>query len=289
MEIPMINNTSEVQLALGLENEEIFGPWIRTNNCDSAGQQLADRHYSRQTIGAKRFTRPGKNLVLRTEKGDAVCAVWKGKYRRDHLEAYEITILRNESDHLSSTLAAYACLAAFETFGDIRDGIITYVDEKKVDSQNPGFCFRAIGFKKIGRTEVRNLLIYQLKQHDLKRYFETIKTNEQLKNHFKFLVDDAIQTAKQGDIYEGIEQFAEAMALEQTLMGLYRFAKNKLKIHVAKQEKQSFQFVPCLEDFLLMVYGELLADEIEYWNKIVTEKTVSFYLNNKEIGKQTVL
>ena len=46
--------------------------WQVTKKTDVTCRQLADRHYSRQTVGATSFCRPGKNYVLRTAAGDAV-------------------------------------------------------------------------------------------------------------------------------------------------------------------------------------------------------------------------
>lgn len=138
-----------------------YGPWAKTHKGDQACRMLADRHYSRQTIGDKQFCRPGKNLVLRTPGADAVWVTWKG-IRDDGLEALECTIFRNESPHLSSDMIRYAIAATIEKWGGLpRDGLITYVDEDKVRSSNPGFCFLKAGFKKIGRSKVRGLLLFQ--------------------------------------------------------------------------------------------------------------------------------
>ncbi|WP_079524039.1 hypothetical protein [Solibacillus isronensis] len=49
--------------------------WQVTKKTDVTCRQLADRHYSRQTVGATSFCRPGKNYVLRTAAGDAVLLV----------------------------------------------------------------------------------------------------------------------------------------------------------------------------------------------------------------------
>lgn len=267
-----------VQMLLNLEEEKKFGPWVRTHNCDPAGRELADRHYSRQTIGAPRFTRPGTNLVLRTPNGDAIWASWFGKYRRDGLDAYECTIFRNESTYMSSYLIAYACLATFETFGDIEDGIITYVDETKVKSNNPGFSFRSVGFKKIGRTKKAKLLIYQLKKDDLINYFKTIDKNEEYKKYFDVLVRESIYWAKNDEIYEAIDVFSKAMAIEKSLNDFYKFAKNKLKVHLV--DKKNFTYMPCLEDFLMWVYGDWVpVEELEYWKEKIEEKREIITLN----------
>lgn len=99
-----------VQLLLPLTDTKVFGPWQIVNECDPAGRALADRHYSRQTIGAARFTRPGKNLILLSPNGDAVWVSWNSNFGRDKRKVYECTLFRNESDYLSSFLIACGCL-----------------------------------------------------------------------------------------------------------------------------------------------------------------------------------
>jgi len=140
-----------------------YGPWLVTHKGDRSCRMLADRHYSRQTPGADMFCRPGRNLVLRTAPGDAVWVTWDG-IRDDGLRAWECTIFRNESDHLSSSLVAAAVRATEKEWGrPPADGLITYVDAGKVRSVNPGCCFRAAGWRRIGRSKKRGLILLQLR------------------------------------------------------------------------------------------------------------------------------
>lgn len=139
-----------------------YGPWLVVPKGDDSCRQLADRHYSRQTVGSPQFTRPGHNLVLRTALGNAVWVTWSG-VRDDGLQAWECTIFRNESDHLSSDMIRAAVTATIGTWGQPPpDGIITYVDASKVRSTNPGYCFKAAGFRRIGKSKVRGLVLLQL-------------------------------------------------------------------------------------------------------------------------------
>src|SRR5690606_32667924 len=126
---------------------------------------LADRHYSRQTVGDPQFCRPGRNLVLRTAHGDAVWVTWHG-IRDDGMKAWECTIFRNESGNLSSEMVKQAIAATIGEWGTpARDGIITYVDQSKVRSLNPGFCFKMAGFREIGKSKKRGLILLQLTLH----------------------------------------------------------------------------------------------------------------------------
>lgn len=138
-----------------------YGPWIVTHKGDRACRMLADRHYSRQSIGHPMFTRPGRNLVLRTAEGDAVWVTWQG-IRDDGFQAWECTIFRNESKYLSSDMIRHAIKATVSEWGKPpEDGIITYVDHSKVRSTNPGFCFLKAGFQRVGKSKKRGLILLQ--------------------------------------------------------------------------------------------------------------------------------
>jgi hypothetical protein len=138
-----------------------YGPWIVTHKGDKSGRLLADRHYSRQTIGHPMYTRPGKNLVLRTADGMAVWVTWSG-IRDDGLDAWECTIFRNETTILSSEMIKHAVIATESEWGKLPDdGIITYVAANKVKSVNPGYCFKKAGWKQIGQSKRRKLILLQ--------------------------------------------------------------------------------------------------------------------------------
>ena len=149
-----------VQTMLDLQQ---YGPWVVTHKGDMSCRQLADRHYTRQTVGAPMFTRPGRNLVLRTPFGDAVWVTWSG-IRDDGMDAWECALFRNESAHLSSDMIRWAVRASLAEWGrPPKDGFITYVDQTKVRSSNPGFCYIAAGWKKVGFSRKRGLLLLQVK------------------------------------------------------------------------------------------------------------------------------
>lgn len=138
-----------------------YGPWLVTHKGDRSCRLLADRHYTRQTVGSPQFCRPGRNLVLRTAAGDAVWVTWSG-IRDDGLQAWECTIFRNESEYLSSDMILGALAATIAEWGQPPpDGIITYVDQSKVRSSNPSFCFFKAGFQRIGRSKRRRLILLQ--------------------------------------------------------------------------------------------------------------------------------
>ena len=67
------------------------------------------------------------------------------------LDGWTCTIFRNETRELSSRLLLAAERALGERFGDCGpDGLITYVDRRKVQSRNPGYCFKCAGWRRTG-------------------------------------------------------------------------------------------------------------------------------------------
>lgn len=126
---------------------------------DQHARALADRHYSRRTVGSAQFMPPGQTLVLLTPAADAVFGWWRPHPAANitpmnGLIGWTCTIFRNESSTLSSTLilaAEYALLAAGHDIGP--DGLITYVWDKRVrPTQQPGWCFIKAGWRATGRS-----------------------------------------------------------------------------------------------------------------------------------------
>ncbi|MBP1893008.1 hypothetical protein J2Z18_002110 [Paenibacillus lactis] len=152
------------QLMLDLQQ---YGPWIVTHKGDRSCRLLADRHYSRQRPGHPMFTRPGRNLVLRSAAGDAVWVTWSG-VRDDGMDAWECTLFRNESSIRSSEMIRFAVTATVAEWGKPpADGIITYVDGRKIRSTNPGCCFKAAGWRRIGKSKHRGLILLQFIQREV--------------------------------------------------------------------------------------------------------------------------
>lgn len=123
------------------------GHLIQTNHFDQECRILADRHYSRRTIGSRQFCYSGRKLVLRNEPGD-ILFVWMfpdPSMRMDGQTGYNCAIFRNESSRKSSEIILEAESMAFEKWGP--DRLYTYIDPKCVKSVNPGYCFKVAGWK----------------------------------------------------------------------------------------------------------------------------------------------
>lgn len=140
--------------------------WIRSWRADPQVAALADRHYSRKTVGAAQFAPPGRNLTLRTFGADAGWVTcWPLPEYVDHAwgDCYTCTLFRNESDALSSELITEAVAATRAKFGDPPSGgFLTFIDEDEVASPNPGYCFLMAGWERVGRTKDRNLIVMWL-------------------------------------------------------------------------------------------------------------------------------
>lgn len=125
---------------------------VKASPVDPEMRALADRHYSRQTIGAREFVGNGRKLVLRDAAGEVVFGwLWpQDRYRLDGQTGFNCTIFRNESTRQSSDIILEAERHAVAYWGPNR--CYTYVDASKVRSTNPGFCFQMAGWQKGGRS-----------------------------------------------------------------------------------------------------------------------------------------
>jgi hypothetical protein len=134
---------------------------------EPAGARLADRHYSRRNIGSPQFMPPGQTLVLVTPLGDAVFGWWRphpdsGLVAMNKLDGWTCSIFRNEGRLLSSDLILEAEQALAERYTCGPDGLLTYVFDSKIRSVNPGFCFKAAGWKRRGRSaDGKKTLLYK--------------------------------------------------------------------------------------------------------------------------------
>lgn len=145
--------------------------WLRTTKFDAIGASLADRHYSRRTIGSPQFMPPGQTIVLIPPSENALFGWWRpdpssGIKAMNGLDGWTCTIFRNESALLSSALVldAERAMADFG-YNCGPDGMITYVWDKRVASENPGYCFKMAGWKRTGRSADGKKSLLQ-KPHD---------------------------------------------------------------------------------------------------------------------------
>jgi hypothetical protein len=149
--------TAAVQHGFDFASER-GAPWVRVGKFDARAAALADRHYSRRTVGSNQFMPPGQTVVLVTPDGSAVFGWWRphpssGIEAWNKLDGWTCSIFRNESGSLSSGLILAAERALVdEGHGCGADGLITYVWDSRIRSVNPGACFKAAGWKASGRS-----------------------------------------------------------------------------------------------------------------------------------------
>lgn len=136
--------------------------WIETKDGDSFARQLADRHYSRKTHGAKMFVGPGEKIVMVTPDYKALFCWRISRIRKDGQEGIECTIFRNESNILSSELIRQAVEIGKHRWPNEKR-FFTYVKDSAVKSINPGCCFIKAGWRKCGRNKNGKLTILELR------------------------------------------------------------------------------------------------------------------------------
>jgi hypothetical protein len=126
---------------------------IVTTHFDQEMRILADRHYSRRTVGARQFLYSGRKLVIRNAEGTMLFGwVWcNEELRLDRQKGYNCAIFRNESDRRSSDIILECEALAYAKWGLNR--VFTYVDPGKIRSKNPGCCFKKAGWKRIGTSQ----------------------------------------------------------------------------------------------------------------------------------------
>ena len=163
----------------------IDGHWIGIHDADPRAIALYRRHYSSKSKSnnSHGFIGVGERMVLLTLKGDALFA-WhlkitpqerdsrepekRRKLRGNEPSIYNIgedrvglmcSVFRNEGPTLSSELILEAEELAWQRWPGIR--LFTYVWDSKVESVNPGYCFKMAGWKTCGRNADGRLTILE--------------------------------------------------------------------------------------------------------------------------------
>jgi hypothetical protein len=128
--------------------------WHAVKDGNAAALELYLRHYSARRYkdgrARKLFCGPGEKMVLLTGKEDALF-VWR-KYINDGGQTgVNCAVFRNESGIESSALIREAVEHARKRWPGER--LYTYVNPRKIRSTNPGYCFKAAGWRVCGMTK----------------------------------------------------------------------------------------------------------------------------------------
>jgi len=142
----------------------VEGVWHAVSRRDVRARRLADRHYSRQTPGAKDFMASGRTLVMLT---DDELAVWGAIENLDPAgnRRWRCSIFRNEGPERSSELVREATARTFDYwlrhYGAIPSvPLQTEVDPRRVrHKRDPGRCFLRAGWVRVG--QARGLVVLE--------------------------------------------------------------------------------------------------------------------------------
>jgi hypothetical protein len=141
------------------------GYWTRVRDGDARVFEIFRRHYTfrqwrrRNGPNGKRIAGPGETIVLLGIDGKAIF-IWKRQlYSQDGQLGVNCVVFRNEGTRLSSELLAEAEEIARARWPGER--LFTYVNPQKVQSRNPGYCFKRNGWRRCGITKARKLHILE--------------------------------------------------------------------------------------------------------------------------------
>lgn len=143
--------------------------WLPARDCDPRAYALYRRHYSHYEYKDNRrqdpsnptrfsFVGPGEKMVLLTTDCRALF-VWRKFINRDGQTGVNCAVFRNEGDELSSRLILEAEQLAWQRWPGER--LYTYVNQGKVKSPNPGYCFKMAGWQPCGFTKSKGLIILE--------------------------------------------------------------------------------------------------------------------------------
>jgi hypothetical protein len=143
---------------------------IVTTQFDPEMAMLADRHYSRRTVGARQFLYSGRKIVIRDTVGDVLFG-WlypDETMRMDGQTGYNCAIFRNESQRRSSDIILECEEIAVKQWGPAR--MYTYVNPAKIASVNPGYCFKMAGWRNVRNTD-GTIRVSKTGQHLLEKLY----------------------------------------------------------------------------------------------------------------------
>ena len=131
-----------------------YSLWHGVKDGNKKALELYERHYSCYKYAdgriRKLFCGPGEKMVLLTEKSDALF-IWRKFIDKSGQKGVNCATFRNEGCVLSSILILEAMKIAWRKWPSER--FYTYVNQRKIRSTNPGYCFKVAGWKECGKTK----------------------------------------------------------------------------------------------------------------------------------------
>ena len=143
--------------ALGIDSH-----WLPIKDGDPRAMSLFKRHYSFKPYRDHRprflFVGPGEKMVLLTVQCDAMF-VWRKFIDDSGHKGVNCAVFRNEGPILSSILIREAVHHARQRWPG--EAVYTYVNPGKIESTNPGYCFKSAGWHPCGSTS-KGLVVLEL-------------------------------------------------------------------------------------------------------------------------------
>ena len=128
--------------------------WVQVRDGHPMLRPMLDRHYSaRRYKDGRRPAKvigPGEYIALVAFDSMAIFC-WRKGLTMDGQQGVMCTVFRNEGEQRSSDLIRQAMARAWERWPGER--LFTYVNAKKIQSRNPGYCFLCAGWRRCGRTK----------------------------------------------------------------------------------------------------------------------------------------
>jgi len=134
--------------------------WLPAKDGDPRVYELMKRHYTfrpyadgrrqnQSNRNRKLIVGPGEKMVLLTVDCDALF-VWRKFIDKGGQIGVNCAVFHNEGELLSSTLIQEAEELAWQRWPGER--LYTYINANKIRSVNPGYCFKAAGWRMFGKT-----------------------------------------------------------------------------------------------------------------------------------------
>lgn len=126
--------------------------WYRVTKFNKRAASIADRHYSRQTVGSDQTLAPGETLLMLTPDGESVWGAVHNMEPASDRRQWRVSIFRREGGQQASrlVLAATDMTIAYWAlvYGMPEVPLRTEVDpEKTRRKRDPGRCFRRAGWE----------------------------------------------------------------------------------------------------------------------------------------------
>lgn len=143
--------------------------WYAIKDGDARAFALMKNHYSFRAYSDGRrndpsnhnrflFVGPGEKIVLMTSDSKALF-VWRKFIDKSGQLGVNCAVFHNEGPYLSSELILEAEQIAWQRWPGQR--LYTYVNNKKVISSNPGYCYKMAGWRFVGYTISKKLHILE--------------------------------------------------------------------------------------------------------------------------------